>query len=157
MDYIGKILKGVCDNKKLHEYPQDSALRILVDAYVKESVRNAALPAIDLQSTGGEFKLAFSRMEAAEKVTLMYNYLVNIAADSPLAEILTKADEKEDRHFRRWLIKSAVYLLGSLVFLIVGATIAIGVKTGVVSDNPAFASIVNTAMEILKLIFTSVV
>lgn len=157
MDYIGKILKGVCDNKKLHEYPQDSPLRILADTYIKEVVNNSSLPTIDLQSTGGEFKLALSKLDAADKVALLYDYLVGTTPTGPLASVLQSADKKADLNFKRWLAKAAVLVVSSLLFLIVGAMIAISVKSGAVSNNPAFTSIVNTAMEILKLIFSSAV
>lgn len=157
MLYISKILKGVADSRILESYAEDSPVRVLVQKYLTRAEHDATLPAITLASTAGEFKKALSQLPPAEKVTLLYEYLVATSASNPIAAVLASSEAREERKMRHWLIKAAIWLFGPMILLVVGATIAIGVRSGVMSDNPAFSSIVGTAMEILKLIFSSAV
>ena len=159
MLYIGKILKGIPDTRKLQEYEPNTPARILIEKYQHRCEHDATLPVISDQSTGLQFKQAMAELDPAEKVTLLFEYLVATSAASPLAHLVVNSEERvqarENLKLKHWLIKATVWFLGPVVFLVVGAAIAIAVRTGVAADNPAFNSIISTAMEILKLIFSS--
>lgn len=157
MLYISKILKGMPDSRLLETYAADAPARVLMDKYVAHAQHDATLAVITLQSTCGELKKALSQLPPAEKITLLYEYLVSTSINSPIASAMLSSEAREQRKMKYWLVKSAVWMLGPIIFLVVGAAIAIGVRTGVMTDNPAFNSIISTAMEILKLIFTSAI
>lgn len=157
MLYISKILKGMPDSRLLETYAADSPARVLMDKYVAHAQHDATLTVITLQSTCGELKKALSQLPPAEKITLLYEYLVSTSINSPIASVMLSSEAREQRKMKYWLVKAAVWMFGPIVFLVVGAAIAIGVHTGVMTDNPAFNSIISTAMEILKLIFTSAI
>lgn len=63
-------------------------------------------------------------------------------------------DTKEDKQFHRWLAKCVIVMAMCMVFIIVGVMIAI-VTHNHMADNAVFTTIMSTATEIIKILFTS--
>ena len=58
-----------------------------------------------------------------------------------------------DTVLRRWIVKFVITSTFGMMFLVVGAAIALGYMTGVFTDGVFFTAVINTATEIIKLIF----
>lgn len=64
-------------------------------------------------------------------------------------------EEEEKRKLKTWLIKATFIFIAPIPCILVGAVVAIGVRSGTVPDGPVVNSIMSTATEILKLIFAA--
>jgi len=68
---------------------------------------------------------------------------------------LEEQQDLEDRRLRRWLVKMGFWFAIVFVSMVVGATFAIAVRSGQMPDGVVVNSVLNTASEILKLIFSN--
>lgn len=80
-----------------------------------------------------------------------------IPADLPeyVPKTLAEQQELEDRRLRRWLVKTGFWFVVVFISMVVGAIIAIAVRSGQMPDGVVVNSVLSTASEILKLIFST--
>lgn len=78
-----------------------------------------------------------------------------VAAPRPMDNPTNESEEIERRKLRAWLVKGAFWAVAPIPCLVVGAMIAIGVRSGQMPDGVVVSSIMSTATEILKLLFNS--
>jgi hypothetical protein len=149
-----QILKGIEDDQPVIPLVcLRSPLSDLLDGYRKEP--EAAAYPIGAETTGAEFKAALDRLNPEVLVTLLSKY--SIATKSLLTPTVYAEDPEktENRRLRHWLVKFGAITFTSIAFIVVGASMAIAYKAGVV-DNALVQTAMAAATEIFKLVFTTV-
>lgn len=141
MDYLNSVLAKFADDKHLGEYPPDSSIRVVYEAYVDGMRKAGKKSELTLDSTVADLRIALKTLNQEEQTGIC-----EICPAEKPAEI-------EQRRLRHWLIRAGVIIIAPIPCMVVGAGIVIGVRTGVMPENAAFTSIITTATEILKLIF----
>lgn len=121
---------------------------------------------------GSDLKLYIAMMTAYEQMKLMNRYLSNLAAaptpakkkvvpvaeetdDADAESTIDHSDVKEDRQLRRFMIKTLFITVMVLLFIVIGAVIAIMVHNHSVPDNVLIKTIMQTAAEIIKILFST--
>jgi hypothetical protein len=74
---------------------------------------------------------------------------------APVACTLAEQEAAEDRKLRRWLVKTGFWFVMVFVSMVVGSILTIAVRSGQMPDGVVTNSVLSTATEILKLIFSS--
>lgn len=149
---IEQILKGVGDKRLLSDHkPGPSPLDDLIQSYSKIASINDDLPNLEETATGRDLKDAIRLMAPKDQVALLYRYCQAIG---DLKEPERYDVAIEEHRGRWWLIKGAFFLAAFLMTLIGGGVIVVGAMRGDMT-NPAATGLLNSAMEIFKLIFSS--
>ncbi|MNU19567.1 hypothetical protein D3C71_77960 [compost metagenome] len=68
---------------------------------------------------------------------------------------LAEQQELEDRRLRRWLVKTGFWFVVVFTSMVLGAVIAIAVRSGQMPDGVVVNSVLTMASEVLKLIFSN--
>lgn len=159
---VDRILDSIADDLRLGDVTEvNEAIRNLVEAYNQiASLEHKALVTKD--STGRELKLLIGGLDNAIKIKLINKYeedrtkMFNEAfkLEQPTTEENTPIERIwGDTVLRRWIVKFVITSTFGMLFLVVGAAIALGYMTGVFTDGVFFTAVINTATEIIKLIF----
>jgi len=159
---VDRILDSIADDLRLGDVTEvNDAIRNLVEAYNQiASLENRVFVTED--STGRELKLLIGNLDSAIKIKLINKYeedrtkMFNEAfkLEQPTTEESTPIERIwGDTILRRWIVKFVITSTFGMLFLVVGAAIALGYMTGVFTDGVFFTAVINTATEIIKLIF----
>jgi len=73
----------------------------------------------------------------------------------PMPTTLAEQQELEDRKLRRWLMKTGFWFVIIFISMVTGSILTIGVRSGQMPDGVVVNSVLSTASEILKLIFSN--
>ena len=156
------ILKDISDDIVLLNLSEnDGTLYDLYNAYleIEESVSGAVK--LEDTATGKELKAAIEALPGKEKLRL-----INIYANEPVVPgAVTNSTVQDDLRatvvnkvwndtiLRRFIVKAV--LITALVLLVAtfGAALTIAVMSGKISDGVVVNTMMNSAMEIVKLIF----
>ena len=156
------ILKDISDDIVLLNLSEnDGTLYDLYNAYleIEESVPGAVK--LEDTATGKELKAAIEALPGKEKLRL-----INIYANEPVVPgAVTNSTIQDDLRatvvnkvwndtiLRRFIVKAV--LITALVLLVAtfGAALTIAVMSGKISDGVVVNTMMNSAMEIVKLIF----
>ena len=159
---VDRILDSIADDLRLGDVTEvNDAIRNLVEAYNQiASLENRVFVTED--STGRELKLLIGSLDNVIKIKLINKYeedrtkMFNEAfkLERPTTEESTPIERIwGDTILRRWIVKFVITSTFGMLFLVVGAAIALGYMTGVFTDGVFFTAVINTATEIIKLIF----
>ena len=159
---VDRILDSIADDLRLGDVTGvNDAIRNLVEAYNQiASLENRVFVTED--STGRELKLLIGNLDNVIKIKLINKYeedrtkMFNEAfkLEQPTTEESTPIERIwGDTILRRWIVKFVITSTFGMLFLVVGAAIALGYMTGVFTDGVFFTAVINTATEIIKLIF----
>ena len=159
---VDRILDSIADDLRLGDVTGvNDAIRNLVEAYNQiASLENRVFVTED--STGRELKLLVGNLDNVIKIKLINKYeedrtkMFNEAfkLEQPTTEESTPIERIwGDTILRRWIVKFVITSTFGMLFLVVGAAIALGYMTGVFTDGVFFTAVINTATEIIKLIF----
>ncbi len=152
---LAAILRGIDDDTPLaSNILIASPLRDLVQAYNKKALIESALPAITGDSTGADLKMAIGNMRAEDQVELLQKY--SAATKTLDAPMVYSEDPKvtDERRLRHWMMKTFILLTGVLVCIIIGVTVAVMVHNKMFPPASVITTIINSATEIIKLIFS---
>lgn len=159
---VDRILDSIADDLRLGDVTEvNDAIRNLVEAY-NQMASLESKTFVTEDSTGRELKLLISGLDSAIKIKLINKYeedrtkMINEAfkLEQPTTEENTPIERIwGDTVLRRWIVKFVITATFGMLFLVVGATIALGYMTGVFTDGVFFTAVINTATEIIKLIF----
>lgn len=147
------ILEGVPGDRRLSDRrPGVYPLGDLIDAYALLSAANPNVDKIDDDWTIDHLRKAVAKLTVAER-TILTGML---SADpsqcaSPWAYETPK--EREERQLWHFVIKVAVISVIPTIMFLTGAVVILGMMSGKVSANFLTSTLLNTAMEIMKLIF----
>ena len=163
---VDSILETIDNEAKLGELSAvNPAIDRLIKAYLDyTAVATTDLPYLTEDSTGAELKAAIISLEPKLKLKLISKY--NSDREEMLKQTYpTNTEEKtnvadtpieriwEDTVLRRWIVKFVLIASFSMVLLVTGAAIALGLLTGAFTDGVFFSAILNTATELIKIIF----
>lgn len=159
---VNRILDSIADDLRLGDVTEvNDAIRNLVEAYNQiASLENRVFVTED--STGRELKLLIGNLDNVIKIKLINKYeedrtkMFNEAfkLEQPTTEESTPIERIwGDTILRRWIVKFVITSTFGMLFLVVGAAIALGYMTGAFTDGVFFTAVINTATEIIKLIF----
>ena len=159
---VNRILDSIADDLRLGDVTEvNDAIRNLVEAYNQiASLENRVFVTED--STGRELKLLIGNLDNVIKIKLINKYeedrtkMFNEAfkLEQPTTEESTPIERIwGDTILRRWIVKFVITSTFGMLFLVVGAAIALGYMTGAFTDGVFFTVVINTATEIIKLIF----
>lgn len=159
---VDRILDSIADDLRLGDVTEvNDAIRNLVEAY-NQMASLESKTFVTEDSTGRELKLLISGLDSAIKIKLINKYeedrtkMINEAfkLEQPTTEENTPIERIwGDTVLRRWIVKFVITTTFGMLFLVVGAAIALGYMTGVFTDGVFFTAVINTATEIIKLIF----
>lgn len=159
---VDRILDSIADDLRLGDVTEvNDAIRNLVEAY-NQMASLESKTFVTEDSTGRELKLLIGGLDNAIKIKLINKYeedrtkMINEAfkLEQPTTEENTPIERIwGDTVLRRWIVKFVITATFGMLFLVVGATIALGYMTGVFTDGVFFTAVINTATEIIKLIF----
>lgn len=159
---VDRILDSIADDLRLGDVTEvNDAIRNLVEAY-NQMASLESKTFVTEDSTGRELKLLIGGLDNAIKIKLINKYeedrtkMINEAfkLEQPTTEENTPIERIwGDTVLRRWIVKFVITTTFGMLFLVVGATIALGYMTGVFTDGVFFTAVINTATEIIKLIF----
>jgi hypothetical protein len=148
-----QILKGIDDDYPLTPLVcGPSPLGDLIAGYSKEP--EAVTTPVTPQMTGAQFKEALDKINPESLVTLLAKY--SAATKSLMTPTVYAEDpEKRDsRRLRHWMMKGAFVVSSTIALIVVGASMAIAYRTGVV-DNALVQTLMTTASDILKLLLST--
>lgn len=153
---VHAILKGIADTRTIDAHISiPSPLRDLIEQYNKIARNDDRLPAILASSTGKELKDAVNLMDPEIQVAMLHKYsIATKTLDTPTvyAEDPIKSDE---RRFRLYVAKVLVTGLIVLMLVVIGAVIALSVKSGALANEGLISTIMTTATEIIKVMIGS--
>lgn len=159
---VDRILDSIADDLRLGDVTEvNDAIRNLVEAY-NQMASLESKTFVTEDSTGRELKLLIGGLDNAIKIKLINKYeedrtkMINetFKLGQPTTEENTPIEHIwGDTVLRRWIVKFVITATFGMLFLVVGATIALGYMTGVFTDGVFFTAVINTATEIIKLIF----
>lgn len=159
---VDRILDSIADDLRLGDVTDvNDAIRNLVEAY-NQMASLESKTFVTEDSTGRELKLLIGGLDNAIKIKLINKYeedrtkMINetFKLEQPTTEENTPIEHIwGDTVLRRWIVKFVITATFGMLFLVVGATIALGYMTGVFTDGVFFTAVINTATEIIKLIF----
>ena len=160
---VDRILNSIADDLRLGDVTEvNDAIRNLVEAY-NQMASLEGKTFVTEDSTGRELKLLIGGLDNAIKIKLINKYeedRTKMINEAFKLEQPTTGEENTpieriwgDTVLRRWIVKFVITATFGMLFLVVGATIALGYLTGVFTDGVFFTAVINTATEIIKLIF----
>lgn len=152
---VHAILKGVSDSRPVADLSTASPLRDLVERYNRYANHDDNLPRVLSLTTGGELKTAIGMMDPEIQVALLHKYSeATKTLDEPTvyAEDPVKADE---RKFRLYVARLMITSFVVLMLIVIGAVIALSVKSGELANEGLISTIMETAAEIVKLILSA--
>ena len=159
---VDRILDSIADDLRLGDVTEvNDAIRNLVEAY-NQMASLESKTFVTEDSTGRELKLLIGGLDNAIKIKLINKYeedrtkMINEAfkLEQPTTGENTPIERIwGDTVLRRWIVKFVITATFGMLFLVVGAAIALGYMTGVFTDGVFFTAVINTATEIIKLIF----
>lgn len=156
MALAAAILKGISDKRQIVGHlAKPSPFKDLIEQYNAIALKDDDLPLMNERSTGAELKAAIGRVEPELQVTLLYKYSVATKTlDNPT---LYNQDpvKLEERKLRIYLAKLMTTVFAVGFCLIVGAMVAISVKSGDLPNEGVVKSLMSTAGEIIKVILGS--
>lgn len=152
MSFAADILRGLADSKELGEHIDDYALQALLDAYNHRAHHDDSLVPLGYHHTGKDLKNALAQLPGEDQLVMLYPYAQAVFQLLPYVEDQRSIDERRLRH---WLVKAAFMVLAPIPCLIAGAMVVIAVREGIMPDGALSSSLMSTATEMLKLIFTS--
>lgn len=152
---VEQILKGIGDKRLLSDHkPGPSPLDDLIQGYSKKAAHNDDLPNLAEEATGRDLKNAIKLMDPEDQVTLLYKYSQATGSLMDPSVYSEHPKDAEERRLRHWFIKAGFYLAAVLLLMVTGAVVVLGSLRGEMS-NPLASGILSTALEILKLIFST--
>lgn len=153
---VHAILKGIADHRPIDNHISiPSPLRDLIEQYNKVAINNDNLPNILASSTGADLKKAVGMMDPEIQVAILHKYSVATKTlDTPTvyAEDPVRVDE---RRFRLYVAKLLITGVIVLALIVIGAVIALSVKSGAIANEGLISTIMTTATEIIKVILGS--
>lgn len=156
MGLLLQVLKAIDDNKTISErLGKSEALRKLVDEYTVHQDQDASLPTLTNLTTGRELKSALDMLPPEHQLSILTNYFHKVHGSSPPGQIVETPVQIEERKLRHWFVKFATAAIAAILLIMVGAVVSVIIKTGTLPNASIFTSIMTTATEILKLIFST--
>jgi hypothetical protein len=181
MRVVEHVLRKIRDDQHLAGQINDSdAVAELVKQYNSIALGNGAIQRTDLyvatgETYGSDFKRYITYLPASEQLRLLNHYLSHFPM-SAQGDVKRedgeedKEDEdeeekdkkptpydaqvaKEERQRRFWLLKTVVYSTLALMFILVGAMVAIMVHNHSMPDNALIKTFMETAIELIKILF----
>lgn len=150
-----QILKGIDDGEPVVPLVcVASPLGDLIAGYNREP--QAVLVPITPETTGAQFKAALDSLSPEVLVTLLSKY--SIATKTLMTPTVYAEDPEktENRRQRHWLIKFSAIVAAAMMFIVVGASMAIGYRAGVI-DNAVVQTAMTAATEIFRFLFTNTI
>lgn len=151
-----KVLEGIADDRLLGDRRiGNSPYGDLIDGYAQLASTNDNLPSVQEDWTAGDLKEAIAQVPAEQQVVLLYKY---VHATKSLSDPWTYAETpaaRDERRHKHWMAKMLLTCAILVIFMILGAMIVLGVKSGDVESGPMVDTFLNTVLEIMKLIFSS--
>jgi len=152
MSLVRAILRGIADDRPIDRHISiASPLRDLIEQYNKVAITDDNLPPITALSKGSELKEAIDKMDPEIQVKLLHKYS---QSTKTLNEPTTYAEEPskvEERKFKIWVAKIALLFVSILMLVVIGAIIAISVKSGTIANEGLISTIMTAATEIIKV------
>lgn len=158
-DLVQTIEDDVVYNDDLAD--SNPALYRLFESYIEiqPSLENA--PEINEGGTGADLKAALKLIPVKDRLDLLteYSNQLNGKGNSEKTKDNDNSNDSvankiwNDVTLRRWLVKSLTRTAIGLMLLVTGAVIALGLMTGSIGDGVFVNTILNTAIEVMKLIF----
>lgn len=137
------------------------ALQNLYEAYLR--IQEAAELEVQLgdNPTGKELKEAVRHLPAELKLRLLNKYVEDqktamglTVGETPVEGPKSPIDRIwEDRPLRRFIVKTLVVGVVGFIFVLLGVVVSIGYFTGKFTDGVLINTLLNTAIEVIKLIF----
>lgn len=164
MRVIENVFSGIDNNQSLSlQSSHSEALHELMMGYneIAISTHNGhsgldyaePLPLISGVMCGADLKHHLAIIRPDDLLRLMGMYLATQSKDHD-HDHESQADQ-EERQLKHWLIKTGVIFCLALFFVIIGAMLAITHYNKALPDNAVFKTILDTASEILKILFNS--
>lgn len=181
MRVIGHVLRKIDNDQPMLQLITNSpAVAELVNDYnklaiVAQAAEDEHLKMVTGDTYGQEFKHYLTHVPALDLHHLLDRYLSHFAhsdkgnathergqGDGQYEEQEAAAvfgpretdEQKEDRQLHRWLVKCAVVCVIGTLFILMGAMVAIMTHNHT-ADNAVFKTIMETAAEVIKIIFSS--
>lgn len=162
MPLVRAILKGIADDRTIdsHRLINSAPLKEFIEQYNRIAAHNDNLPVVTSLTTGEQLKAAVEKMDPDDQVALLYKYSVatQTAESLPTPAPVTVAEDEQikadARNVRVFMVKAMITMVAVFACIIVGATVAISVKSGVLTDTGVINTIMNTAGQIIRLIIS---
>lgn len=154
---LDAVLRGIDDNAPVADrMDRSEALKTLIDGYQQYTHNDATLPSINSLTTGAELKWAIALLNPHVQVTLLKKYSDTVLGVPTVPVIPMEAPHvTEERRLRHWFLKFLAWLATSIIVVMTLAVVSTIVKSNSLPDGSIFSSIMSTAVEILKLVFST--
>lgn len=154
---VNDILSDIKDSVLLTELKTEDPAYDLYQEYLLVADSYEKSVKLTDTATGADLKAAIDSLPSKEKLRLLHLYAESDKVETETKHTSTKDSVVEkvwnDTYLRRFIIKT---LIGTVVFLIIisiGAALAVAFMTGKISDGVIINSIMDTAIEIVKMMF----
>lgn len=103
----------------------------------------------------GDLKSALNELPVEVKIDLFKKFIDQREKDHPKDSVKNTVLRSiwGDEVLRRWIVKTIVITAIVIFLLVIGSSITLGIITGKISDGALTNTLLNTAYEMLKLIF----
>lgn len=165
---VTDILHAVPDELVLGEVTADNRpVFNLYNQYLAIQRITVTSKQLDENSTGKDLKEAVQLLPVELRLKLINQFFndqkisLGLSTETTTFAIQGDADESvvttvmRDRKLRNWIIMFVMILIGVIVLMVIGSVIAIGMMTGSITDGFFVNTIMNTAIEVIKLILGS--
>lgn len=157
---VDDLLSGIKDDVDLEETSNQPILN-LYEAYLELQDKFDLERRLPNEPKGSDLKTAVRSLPSDLKLRLINQYVadIRIATEMPLSEEVTGTPKSavdriwEDRPLRRWIVKVLIISVIAFFFVLVGTVLTIGYLTGKITDGTFINTLMNTAVEVLKIIF----
>lgn len=151
---LDAVLRGIDDTVPVAErIDRSAALKALIDDYQGHARNDATLPTINSLTTGAELKWAIALLDPSIQLAMLKKY-----SDTVLGKVVTGVESPElveQRKLRHWLAKFMAVVAMSMILIMFLAVVSVIYKSDKLPEGSIFSSIMTTAVEILKLVFSS--
>lgn len=149
---VANVLKTIPDESSVVEIIASSQPAAdLVKAYRELSINIDEAPVLNDIDTGAKLKEYIELLDSGYQVDLLAVFRNRLRPK----QVLEDPEAVEKRKLRTWLIKAGFICASVFMVAVLGATVALGYKQGVMPDSSVLTGFINTAGEVLKLIFSS--
>lgn len=146
------ILEGVPGDRRLNERrPGQYPLGDLITAYEALAAVNSNIAKIESDWTIDHLRDAVSKLTVAER-NILTGMLGSDPSQCASPWAYESPKEREERQLWHFVIKVVVLSIIPTIMVLTGAVVILGLVSGKVSANFLTSTLLNTAMEILKLI-----
>ncbi len=147
-----KVLKRISDTATIAEIVTAShPAAALVQAYREVAENEDDAPALSDEDSGLQLKQYIEALDSGYQVDLLAVYRNRMRPK----QIMDDPEEVEKRKLKTFMIKGGFIFFCSLILVVTGSVLTLGYKQGVMPDSSFLSGLIDTASEILKLIFSA--